>query len=139
MKHREKGATAVEFALVLLAFLVLILGLMDFARLLFTWSAASEATREGARYAVVCADPSSDARVLARMQGILPQITSIQVDWFPKGCDASNCESVTVRLTDLEFNWIAPLPGPLTSSVLLMPGFSTYAPREMMSYNPLIC
>lgn len=139
MKRRESGATVVEFALILLAFLMFTLGVLDYARLLYTWNAANEATREGARYAAVCADPSSNARVLARMQAILPQITAIQVDWFPAGCSASNCESVTVSLTDLKFTWLAPIPGSLASSIILMPGFSTYLPREMMSYNPLIC
>ena len=35
----------VEFAIVALLFFSLLLGIMDFGRLLFTWNAAAEATR----------------------------------------------------------------------------------------------
>jgi hypothetical protein len=50
---------------VLLAFLMFLLGVTDFARMLFAWNAATESTRLGARFAVVCADTGSDAQVLA--------------------------------------------------------------------------
>jgi Flp pilus assembly protein TadG len=138
-RSRQQGATIVEFSLVLLIFIMFVFGLVDFSRLLYTWNAANEATREGARYAVVCADPSSNDRILARMQQLMPQISAINVTWTPAGCDASRCEAVTVSLTGLNFKWISPVPGALAQPVILMPGFSTYLPREMMSYNPLIC
>ena len=38
MRHRMEGATTVEFALGLLVFLMLVLGIVDFARMLFTLS-----------------------------------------------------------------------------------------------------
>lgn len=139
MNGRQKGATTVEFALVFLVLLMFVLGLLDFARLLYTWNAATEATRAGARYAVVCAEPSSNDRVLAKMQALMPQIASISVNWEPAGCDAATCEAATVSVTNLSFQWIAPLPGALTRPLVMLPGFSTYLPREMMSYNPLIC
>ena len=56
LRLRQAGATRVEFALVLLIFLAFMLGVVDFSRLLFTWNAAAEVTRAGARYAVVCND-----------------------------------------------------------------------------------
>lgn len=136
---KQDGSTTVEFALAMLAFLTIILGILDFGRLLYTWGAANEATREGARYAVVCADPSSSTRILDRMQSILPQVQTIDVVWEPAGCDQSKCEGVTVSITGVNFQWIAPMPGMLSQPLVLMPGFSTYLPREMMSYNPLIC
>jgi Flp pilus assembly protein TadG len=116
-----------------------VLGLLDFARLLYTWNAATEVTRAGARYAVVCADPSSNDHILAKMQALMPQIGSISVNWEPAGCDASKCEAVTVSVTNLSFQWISPIPGAVARPVVMLPGFSTYLPREMMSYNPLIC
>lgn len=141
MKTRQNGSTTVEYALVLLSYLIFTIGLMDFARLLYTWNAANEATRAGARYAVVCADPSSNARILAKMQGLMPQITStsINVVWSPAGCDASNCEGVTVSLTGMNFSWIVPFTGALAKPLMVTPGFSTYLPREMMTYNSVIC
>ena len=56
MKKPESGSALVEFALALPIFLMFMLGVLDFSRMLFTWNAANEATRAGARYAVVCDD-----------------------------------------------------------------------------------
>jgi len=141
MNTRQTGATTVEFALVMLMFLMMVFGIMDFARLLYTWNTANEVAREGARYAVVCADPSSSTRVLAKMQVLMPAITAsnITVVWEPAGCDASSCEAVTVSLTGLNFQWVSPLPGTVGLPAWTLPGFSTYLTREMMSYNPLMC
>lgn len=139
MKRRQEGSVIVEFSAVLLLFLVFIFGLMDFSRLLYTWQVASEATREGARYAVACADPSSSDRIKTRMKALVPQISSINVVWEPAGCNSTNCEAVTVSITNMKFNWISPLPGAVTGPIILMPGFSTYLQREMMSYDSRIC
>jgi len=139
MKRRQEGAVIVEFAAVLLVFLMFVFGLVDFSRLLYTWQVANEATREGARYAVVCADPTSSDRIKSRMQALLPQISTINVAWSPAGCNSTTCEGVTVSITDMKFQWISPLPGAAARPVVLMPGFSTYLQREMMSYNPQIC
>jgi Flp pilus assembly protein TadG len=139
MMRKQQGATAIEFALVMPLFLMFLLGVIDFARMLYTWNAANEVTREGARYAVVCADPSSDAAVLARMQILMPQVNAITVEWAPAGCDAGSCEAVTVSLTDLDFTWISPIVGANARKIILLPGFSTYLQREMMSFNPKIC
>lgn len=137
MKTRQQGATTVEFALVLLFFLMFVFGLLDFARLVYIWNAANEATRAGARYAVVCADPSSNVHIVARMQALMPQIATANVNvvWSPAGCDATSCEDVTVSLTGLKFQWIAPIFGAAAPAGIQMPGFSTYLPREMMSYS----
>jgi Flp pilus assembly protein TadG len=141
MNPRQTGATTVEFALAMLMFLMVVFGIMDFARLLYTWNTANEVAREGARYAVVCADPSSNSRVLAKMQALMPDITAsnITVAWEPAGCNAANCEAVTVSLTGLNFRWVSPLPGTVGQPAWALPGFSTYLTREMMTYNPLIC
>lgn len=136
MNQRQRGATIVEFALVLLVFLMFTLGILDFARLLHTWSAATEVTRLGARYAVACTDVGGDALVLAKMQGLLPQVSTIDVDWAPAGCTAADCESVTVAITGLNFTWIAPVPGSIGARITAMPDFSTFLPREIMRQDP---
>jgi Flp pilus assembly protein TadG len=141
MKPEQKGSTMVEFAVVLPLFLTFLLGVMEFSRLLYTWNAANEATREGARYAVVCADPTSKTHIVERMQIVLPEISaaSVQVDWQPAGCDAAKCESVTVSLTGMKYSWMTPIAGAVSTPVIQMPGFSTYLQREMMSYDGSIC
>jgi len=141
MKNRTHGATTIEFALGLLFFLMLVLGIVDFARMLFTWSAANEATRAGARYAVVCDDTGQQALVLARMQTLLPQITAAGVAWAPAGCTVATCEGVTVTITGLNYQWISPIVGGV-APLIPMPSFSTYLPREIMrqdSHSAAIC
>lgn len=132
----NRGATTVEFALVFILFLVFFLGITDFSRMLFTWSAANEASRAGARYAVVCDDTSNGATVLAKMQALLPQISSVNLAWVPAGCSAATCQGVTVTITNLNYQWISPLAGLAKLSLIPMPGFSTYLPREIMRQDP---
>ncbi len=50
----ERGAAAVEFAIVLTVLLLIILGIIDFGRLLFVSQAVKSASREGARVGVSC-------------------------------------------------------------------------------------
>ncbi len=142
MKRSQHGATALEFALSLVVFLTFLLGITDFGRMLFTWNAASEATRAGARYAVVCDDTTDQAMVLARMQRLLPQITAISVTWLPSGCGPSTCQGVTVAISGLNYQWISPIAGLSALGAIPMPSFSTFLPREMMRqdpHSPTIC
>ncbi|WP_395316090.1 TadE/TadG family type IV pilus assembly protein [Variovorax sp. UC74_104] len=133
--RRGRGATTVEFALGLIIFLMFTLGIVDFARMLFTWNAAQEATRAGARYAVVCDDTAQQALVLARMKALLPQISSVSVVWSPSGCTASTCQGVTVSITGLNYQWISPIAG-AAGPLIAMPSFPTYLPREVMRKDP---
>lgn len=136
-----RGATTLEFALVLLVFLMFLLGVTDVARMLYTWNAATEATRLGARYAVVCADTGSDAQVLAKMRKMVPEIGAIKLAWSPAACTAASCEGATVTITALNFRWISPIVGAVIPPRAL-PEFSTYLPREMMGQdanNAVIC
>ena len=136
MSIHQKGATTVEFALALLVFLTFLLGITDFSRMLFTWSAANEATRAGARFAVVCDDTNRQAQVLARMQALLPQINTITVAWAPAGCNSATCMGVTVSITGLNYQWISPIAGLGALAAIPMPTFSTYLPREIMRQDP---
>lgn len=136
MKSRQAGATAVEFALVLLVFLMFLLGIVDFSRMLFTWNAATEAARAGARYAAVCATPSNNGLVVSKMQAMLPQISNVNLSWSPSGCTAATCEGVTVTITGLTYQWISPIPGLASVSGITMPSFQTYLPREIMRGDP---
>ena len=112
-----------------------LLGIVDFSRMLFTWSAANEATRAGARYAVVCDNTGQQAAVLAKMQALLPQISTISVAWTPTACDPTNCLGVTVSITGLNYRWISPIPG-FASQLIPLPPFSTFLTREVMRQDP---
>lgn len=135
MKRCQRGATAIEFALVLLIFLMFLLAVTDFSRLLFTWNAANEATRLGARYAVVCDDTASKALVLAKMKAMVPEIGDIDLIWRPASCNSSTCEGVTVTIKTINFQWISPIVGAVGPR-LGLPKFSTFLPREIMRQDP---
>lgn len=130
------GATTVEFALALLVFLTFLLGITDFSRMLFTWSAANEATRAGARFAVVCDNTTNQTQVLAKMQALLPQINAITVTWVPASCTPATCQGVTVSITGLNYQWISPIAGLAALTPIPMPTFSTFLPREIMRQDP---
>lgn len=131
----QAGAAAVEFALVCLVFLVLLIGIMEMGRLLFYWNAAAEATRWGARLAVVC--DFDDSVIKDKMRAMLPLLktTDIAVSYVPASCasDAAtaraSCESVTVEInpTVVVKTFI-----PTLAMSLTMPPFVTTLPRESM-------
>jgi hypothetical protein len=104
--------------------------------MLFTWNAAAEATRWGARIAVVC-DKLTPDQVRDRMKTILPELTNanIVINYYnPLGtinnaCDEDTCKAVEVSLTGFTFTPISPfMPFGLTT----VPDFRTYLPRESM-------
>lgn len=70
--EQEKGAAAVEFALLFIVLLTIVLGVIQFGIALSKLEAYVSAAREGARYAAVhCApdDPCDDAKIAARVEG----------------------------------------------------------------------
>ena len=52
-RHREKGSVLLEFGLVVTLLLVLMFGIIDFARALYAYHFIASAAREGTRYAIV--------------------------------------------------------------------------------------
>lgn len=132
----QSGATIVEFAIVAALFFSLLLGIMDFGRILFTWNSAVEATRLGARIAVVC-DKLTPSQVRDRMKKISPNLTdaNIVINYYnPPGivnntCTKDTCKAVEVSLTGVTFDPISPF---LPFDVIGMHDFRTYLLRESM-------
>lgn len=126
---RQRGTTAVEFAIVVALFLMLLLGMMEMGRMLYYWNAAVEATRLGARVAAVC--DINDSAIKTRMQNILGLLPSAQISvaYAPNGCDLNTCTSVTVSV--LSGTTVATYI-PFVPLALTLPAFSTTLPRESM-------
>jgi hypothetical protein len=53
LRKNERGTTVAELAIVALVFFILIFGIIEFGRMLYTHNALADATRRGARYAVL--------------------------------------------------------------------------------------
>jgi len=139
MKKWQSGVTIVEFALVAVVFFTVMLGIMDFGRILLTWNSVAEATRRGARLSVVC--DKGAAGVLTDMQKFAPITNAnLQIDWYDANgnvsasCDSTNCAGVAVRVTGLTIAPISPV-GWIGFSSLAVPEFSTYLPREIMGQD----
>jgi Flp pilus assembly protein TadG len=131
----QRGAAAVEFALVSAIFFTMLLGVVEMGRLLWTWNAAVEATRLGARIAIVCDPYTSEAMIEAHMQTRLPTLTAANVvvtyqnpPQADNSCNDSNCKAVNVRLTGYTHDTIIPFV-PLS---LTLPDFSTTQRKEFM-------
>ena len=62
----ERGTTVAEFAIVALIFFIMIFGIIEFGRLLYTHNALADATRRGARYAAM--HPGTTAEDITKVQ-----------------------------------------------------------------------
>ena len=120
----NRGATVVEFALVISIFLMLMLGTMEFGRVLFYWNTTAEATRLGARVAVVC--DLNDSQIKTRMAALFPRLqpADITLTYLPTGCNVDSCQSVTVTInpgkvidTFIPFAAISPTLPPFTTTL----------------------
>lgn len=134
---RQRGVTAVEFALVASLFFTLLLGVMEMGRLLWTWNAAVEATRLGTRLAAVCSiDRSMNAPLKARMRAMLPALANSNItieylnptDVVDASCTNASCKAVRVRLSNLIHDTIIPFV-PLS---IPLPPFATTLRKESM-------
>ena len=70
--HGSRGAAAVELALVLPLFLVLLFGVVEFGLIMYAKGIITQASREGARYGVVYSlTPKTQADIEAQVQNYL--------------------------------------------------------------------
>lgn len=130
--NKQKGVAAVEFAIIAILFFMLLFGIVEFGRLLYTWNSAVEATRFGVRTAAVC-DIGSGA-VLTNMQKIMPGLTAgnVVVSYEDSGglaCTINTCERVSVRTQNLTIRPLIPFFNP----TIPVPGFETSLMRESLS------
>ncbi len=137
-QRRQRGATAVEFALVAAfgGFLVALFAAIEVGRVLYMMNSANEATELGARMATVCGP--NDARIANRMRDVLPSLkdSDISIVYNPTGCASGSvedaqktCDSVTVSIR----------PGMKITTVIPfvnigfdMPAFTTTKTREAL-------
>ncbi|MES2299560.1 MAG: TadE/TadG family type IV pilus assembly protein [Pseudomonadota bacterium] len=125
--QRRAGAATVEFALVVVAFMIVLLGIIEMGRTLFLFNSAAEATRRGARTATVVALNSPD--ILLDMQRIMPDLTAEQVSisYLPANCTTDTCAYVQVSLLGYTVR-----PMFWDMAPIVMPPFLTTLPAESL-------
>ena len=156
----ERGATMVEFAIVIVVFMLLVMGGFEFGRMIFEWGRTVEATRIGVRTAVVSTPPAGclsggrlnlscpggspvicapaiDSPILLAMQRISPTIQAANVN-ITYACSGAGFELrptpvpvITVEAQNLTFEpVVAGLLGLPTQ--IPVPGFASSQTGESM-------
>lgn len=130
---RQSGVAVVEFAFIVPVLLLLVLGLIELGRALYTWNTAVDATRRGARTAAIVAVGDTPA-VLAEMRLTMPylQDADVTVEYsidgnFPgAACVRGTCRFVRVSVSHVYQPAVIFLP------VMQLPPFSTTYPVEAL-------
>ena len=96
----ERGATVVEFALIVPLLLVLVLGIAEFGRAFQVSGTLSSAAREGVRVMALQNDPAA-ARAAVRnaAPALDPALTNAQITITPASCPVNGTGTTTVRVT----------------------------------------
>ena len=135
----ERGATLVEFSIAVTVFLISVFGVIEFGRALWVHNALTDAARRGARYAtlhtaaqvgevknvVVYGDPAGGT------QALVPNLTTANVTVSYSNM-AVNKGSVSVGITDYQFQFVIPLIG----TNITMPAYSTTLTGESVGIIP---
>jgi len=154
----QAGTTSVEFAIIGLVAMVVLLALLEFSRLVFELNALNEATRRGARMAVVCPvnDPAIAQVAVFNAPGsggasrIVSGLTTanVVVEYLSDvggvvaspGANFLNIRYVRVRIANLQHTLLIPLK----NVTFTLPGYPTTLPRESLGIprvgaGPLPC
>jgi len=70
-RHRERGATILEFGLSFLIFISVVYGIMECGRIVSSYNIVAGAAREGSRYAMVHGSASGSAATASDIQTIV--------------------------------------------------------------------
>jgi hypothetical protein len=146
----QKGTSMAEFAVVALLFFMIIFGIIEFGRLLYTHNALTDATRRGARYAVlhpssapcvtnvvvygethidpVTCDPTGPPLI----NGLTSDNVQVQYNGSGSFLYGMNLGTCTVTITGYRFN----LSIPLFRRQLTMPPYKTVLTAESAGVIP---
>jgi Flp pilus assembly protein TadG len=89
LNNNEKGAAFLEFALCFLVFLGAIYGVMEFSRIVYSYTVLAGATREATRYAIVHGSrsgaPATEADIETQVRrwaiGLNPAALNVSTTW----------------------------------------------------------
>ena len=98
-RDHERGAAAVEFALVIPVLLLLVFGMLEFSRAYNVQISLTNAAREGARVMAIHDDPAlaKNAAIAAAAPSV--SVTNAQVTVSPSSCSANPGATVKATIT----------------------------------------
>lgn len=134
-RRAQRGATVVEFALVMGLLVACVVALVDVTRWCLALASTVEATRAGARIAAVCG--LDEATVILRTRQRLQMVDAapsvdVAVRYLPGGCTPDTCRGVQVAVQDATVAPIGPW-SPLGGGPWRLPTRQAYLPREALS------
>ncbi|MDP1666923.1 MAG: pilus assembly protein [Methylobacter sp.] len=149
-KHKQKGAETVEFAMIALLFFAVLFAIIEFSRAMFVWNALTEATRRGARMAVICpvgSDVPKQAAIFKHAvtglgETIIPGLTldMVAVSYFyvdPAGVKTSTTDPTQAKFTEVSITgYTHTLMIPLWGSSVTSPEFKTTLNTESLGAVP---
>ena len=93
----DRGAAAVEFALILPLLVLLIMGLIEFSLLFNTQISLTNAAREGARVMAIHNDPAlAKSATISAATSVQPAVSTGNITVSPSTCTAGSTVTVTI-------------------------------------------
>jgi hypothetical protein len=133
---RQRGLATVEFAICGGVLLVLMFGIVEFGRIIFTLNVLDEGARRAARVAAIC--PVNDPKIIsiARLVSLPGTQPSVAVEYLnaagavlaSPGTNFPQIASVRVRL----YGYTMPLAIPFLNLTFTAPQFSSSLPSESL-------
>lgn len=123
-RRTDRGAAAVEFALLLPVLLLILAGIVDFGRAMFTQISVTNAAREGARAAIGGSATAGD--IATRAQASAPSLAGSLATTATLCTGAGSSAQVTVS-TGFDWVMLGPMSGLFGASASLPSTLSSTA------------
>jgi len=122
-RSEDRGAAAVEFALVLPVLILLVLGMMEFSRVYNAQISLTNAAREGARSMAIHHDPAlARSAASAAAPSVVPAVSSANVTVSPTTCAVGTAVTVTIHYNVALFSGFFGATLPLTGKGVMQCG-----------------
>ena len=147
-KHRQRGLTTVEFAIIAALLLIVIFTVIEFGRAWYISNALVEATRRGARVAAVCpvgdTKPAQVALLLnaGGVSAISPDLTTANVavsylDTNGAAIADPAANYAAIRYVQVQIvSFTHQLLIPFLAPSVTMPAYTAVLPIEALGYAP---
>lgn len=117
-RSSQQGQSLLEFALVILTLVLVMIGIIDFGRMYFTYATVANAAREGARYGIIypthrtaedSPDPNNITYRTRAMLSLIGGSAEIQITYPDDGCMTPGCR-IRVKVSTQFDMWTPLIP-----------------------------
>jgi Flp pilus assembly protein TadG len=118
--RKRRGAAAVEFAIVAPLFFLLVFGMLEFGRMVMVQQILTNASREGARKAVLDGSTAADVNntVITHMNDAKITVTAANVTINPTNPASANYGDPVTVTVSVPFSQVSWLPAPMLLNFL---------------------